>query len=379
MPLRAAIIRAVHRAHRSLINNEVIVIGAGPVGLFQVFELGLLGLRAHVIESMAQAGGQCIELYPDKPIYDIPALPVCSGRELIERLQQQIRPFEPRFHLGQTVTSLRRADNGRLRLETSGALAFDAGAAIIAGGLGAFAPRTLNLLEAQPLVGRTVHYKVSEPALFEGQDIVIAGGGDAALDWALVLVERARSVVLVHRSATFRAAPASVARMHALCDEGRMQLCEGDIVGLETADGALSQVRVRGRSGMVQRIEASHLLVFWGLHPALGPIAQWGLSLERQQLMVDPATFQTPVPGIFAVGDINTYPGKKKLILSGFHEAALCAFAVHAHLNHGEGAHLQYTTTSPALHRRLGVRDPDTDPEVGATPQPPPRVAAGVA
>ena len=339
-----------------MINCNAVIIGAGPVGLFQVFELGLLGLDAHVIDSMPHAGGQCIELYPDKPIYDIPAVPACSGRELIARLQQQIRPFAPQFHLGNTVTSLERMENGRFRLHTSTGLAFDAGVVIIAGGLGAFAPRTLDLPEAASLVGRALHYKVSQPALFDDQDIVIAGGGDAALDWALTLVDRVRSLVLVHRSSTFRAAPANVARMHALCDEGRMQLCEGDIVGLETTDDTLAQVRVRTRSGMVQRIEASHLLVFWGLHPALGPIADWGLALEHQQLVVDPSTFQTSIPGVFAVGDINTYPGKKKLILSGFHEAALCAFAAHAHLHPGDKVNLQYTTTSPALQRRLGVR-----------------------
>jgi thioredoxin reductase (NADPH) len=350
-----------------MINCNAVIIGAGPVGLFQVFELGLLGLDAHVIDSMPHAGGQCIELYPDKPIYDIPAVPACSGRELIERLQQQIRPFAPQFHLGNTVTSLERMENGRFRLHTSTGLAFDAGVVIIAGGLGAFAPRTLDLPEAASLVGRALHYKVSQPALFDDQDIVIAGGGDAALDWALALVDRVRSLVLVHRSSTFRAAPANVARMHALCDEGRMQLCEGDIVGLETTDDTLAQVRVRTRSGMVQRIGASHLLVFWGLHPALGPIADWELALEHQQLVVDPSTFQTSIPGVFAVGDINTYPGKKKLILSGFHEAALCAFAAHAHLHPGDKVNLQYTTTSPALQRRLGVR--------AAAGHPPPRVA----
>ncbi|TPG45638.1 NAD(P)/FAD-dependent oxidoreductase [Rhodanobacter glycinis] len=359
-----------------MINCDTVIVGAGPVGLFQVFELGLLGLDAHVVDAVPHAGGQCIELYPDKPIYDIPAVPVCSGRELIERLQQQIRPFAPQFHLGHTVTSLKHIANGRFSLRTSAGLAFDAGAVIVAGGLGAFAPRTLDLPEAAPLVNRTLHYKVAQPALFDGQDIVIAGGGDAALDWALALVDRVRSLVLVHRSSSFRAAPASVARMHALCDEGRMQLCEGDIVGLETADEALAQVRVRTRSGMVQRIEASHLVVLWGLHPALGPIADWGLALERQQLVVDPSTFQTSVPGVFAVGDINTYPGKKKLILSGFHEAALCAFAAHAHLHPGDKVNLQYTTTSPALQRRLGVREAGRGDAVA---QPPPRVAASAA
>jgi thioredoxin reductase (NADPH) len=342
-----------------MVNCDTVIVGAGPVGLFQVFELGLLGLGAHVVDSVPHPGGQCAELYPDKPIYDIPAVPVCSGRELIERLQQQIRPFAPSFHLGQTVTALERQADGRFALRTSAGLEFDTGAVIIAAGLGAFAPRTLDLPEAATLVGRTLHYKVPQPELFDHADLVIAGGGDAALDWALALVDRVRSLVLVHRSTAFRAAPASVARMHALCEHGRMQSCEGDIVGLETESGALRRIRVRTRGGMVRRMDAGHLLVCWGLHPALGPIADWGLALERQQLVVNPATFQTSLPGVFAVGDINTYPGKKKLILSGFHETALCAFAVHDHLRPGDRAALQYTSTSPLLQRRLGVREPE--------------------
>ncbi|MBS0383419.1 MAG: NAD(P)/FAD-dependent oxidoreductase [Proteobacteria bacterium] len=340
---------------------DAAIIGAGPVGLFQVFELGLLGIRAQVIDSMPEIGGQCSELYPDKPIYDIPAIPVCSARELVERLQQQVRPFAPEFHLGETVTGVARAADGRFHVQTSGELEFDAGVVIIAGGLGAFAPRTLDVPEAAALVGRSLHYKVADAARFDGRDVVIAGGGDAAIDWALTLVERVHSLVLVHRSGKFRAAPAHVAQMLALCDTGKMQFLEGDIVGLEAPQGTLRQVRVRARDGVVRRIDAEQLLVFWGLHPKLGPIADWDLALDNQQLVVDPATFQTSVPGIFAVGDIVTYPGKKKLILSGFHEAALCAFAAREHLNPGEKVPLQYTTTSPLLQRRLGVREETGD------------------
>lgn len=343
-----------------MVNCDAVIIGAGPVGLFQVFELGLLGIRAHVIDSMPRAGGQCIELYPDKPIYDIPAVPVCSARELVERLLEQIRPFAPEFHLGQTVTRVAAKANGRLDVHTSAGLDLDAAIVIIAGGLGAFAPRTLGLPEAAPLVDRSLHYKVTDASRFDGKDIVIAGGGDAAIDWTLELVERARSVVLVHRSMKLRAAPTHVAQMHALCEAGRMQFLEGDIVGLDAPRDALEQVRVRGRDGVVRRIGAEQLLVFWGLHPNLGPIADWGLALEHQQLTVDPATFRTSVPGIFAIGDIATYPGKKKLILSGFHEAALCAFAAREHLNPGEMVTLQYTTTSPLLQRRLGVHAEST-------------------
>lgn len=339
---------------------DAVIVGAGPVGLFQVFELGLLGIHAQVIDSMPEIGGQCSELYPDKPIYDIPAIPVCSARELVERLQQQVRPFAPEFHLGETVNAVTRMSDGRFQLRTDGGLEFDTGVVIVAGGLGAFAPRTIDLPEAAALVGRSLHYKVADATQFDGRDVVIAGGGDAAIDWALALVERARSLVLVHRSGKFRAVPAHVAQMHALCDAGRMQFLEGDIVGLEAPQGALQQVRVRARDGVVRRIEAEQLLVFWGLHPKLGPIADWGLALDRQQLVVDPATFQTSVPGVFAVGDIVTYPGKKKLILSGFHESALCAFAAREYLSPGEKVFLQYTTTSPLLQRRLGVRaEPD--------------------
>jgi thioredoxin reductase (NADPH) len=339
-----------------MIRCDVVIVGAGPVGLFQVFELGLLGLRAHLVDAMPQVGGQCIELYPDKPIYDIPAVPVCSAQELVDRLQQQIRPFAPEFHLGQTVTRVDRRDDGRFHLQTSAGAEFDTATVVIAGGLGAFAPRTLDLPGALPLVGHSVHYKVTDANLFAGRDIVIAGGGDAALDWTLALLDRVGSLVLVHRSGKFRAAPAHVAQMHALCEAGRMQCLEGDVVGLEAPRGHLQQVRIRARDGVVRRVGAEHLLVFWGLHPKLGPIADWGLAREHQQLLVDPATFRASVPGIHAIGDIAAYPGKKKLILSGFHEAALCAFALREYLDPGEQVPLQYTTTSPLLQRRLGVR-----------------------
>ena len=342
--------------------TDAVIVGAGPVGLFQVFELGLLGLNAHVIDSMPHIGGQCIELYPDKPIYDIPAVPVCTGRELVELLQTQIRHFAPQFHLEQTVLSVRRMETGHFEIVTGAGTRFDTRVVIVAGGLGAFSPRLLDVPEAASLVGKSVHYKVSQPDLFDGKDMVIAGGGDAALDWSIALIDRARSIVLVHRSSKFRAVPAHVQRMQELCGEGRMQFFEGDIVGLETAGDELKSVRVRARSGVVQRIETEQLLVLWGLHPALGPIAEWGLELEYHQLAVDNETFQTSTPGIFAVGDVNIYPGKKKLILSGFHEAALCAFAVCEFLNPGKKVSLQYTSTSPVLRHRLGV-SPDIDDE----------------
>ncbi len=368
--------------NREPICIDAVIVGAGPAGLFQVFELGLLGLSAHVIDSMPQIGGQCIELYPDKPLYDIPAVPVCTGRELIERLQTQIQPFSPQFHLEETISSVRRMDTGHFEVVTSAGTRFDTRVVIVAGGLGAFSPRQLDVPEAAGLVGKSVHYKVTDSKLFDGKDIVIADGSDAALDWSMALIDRARSIVLVHRSSKFRAAPAHIKRMQELCDEGRMQFLEGDIVGLETAGDELKSVRVRARSGVVQRIETEQLLVLWGLHPALGPIAEWGLPLDYHQLIVDSATFQTSTPGIFAVGDITVYPGKKKPILSGFHEAALCAYGVRGCLNPGEKVHLQYTTTSPLIRKRLGVSadiDGDSDrvaPQAPTFTDPKPRVAA---
>jgi thioredoxin reductase (NADPH) len=348
-----------------MITTDALVVGAGPVGLFAVFELGLLGMHAQVVDAMPRVGGQCVELYPDKPIYDIPALPVCGARELIERLTQQIRPFAPQFHLGAVVTAVRPQANGRLVVCTSSGHVFDAGVVIIAAGLGAFAPRKLTLPEAVALEGKSIHYKVADAAAFAGADIVIAGGGDSALDWAIELSGRAH-VVLVHRSAKFRAAAATIARMHALCAEARMQFLEGDIVGLDAGAETLHTVRVRSRDGIVRRVDAKHLLVFWGMHPALGPIADWGLGLDRSQIAVDTAHFATNVPGIYAVGDVNTYPGKRKLILSGFHEAALAAFAAKEHLNPGAKVHLQYTTTSPLMQRRLGVADAAVEIEEAA-------------
>ncbi|HEY7378346.1 MAG TPA: NAD(P)/FAD-dependent oxidoreductase [Steroidobacteraceae bacterium] len=344
------------------IDTDVVIVGAGPVGLFQVFELGLLGLKAHLVDSLAAAGGQCIELYPDKPIYDIPALPVCTGRELIERLLEQIRPFEAGLHLGQEVTEVHRREDGRFHVVTSRGTHFRAGAVVIAGGVGSFQPRRLSVEGAERHEGRTLHYKVRDPALFAGEDLVILGGGDSALDWTLNLVERARSVVLVHRRPEFRAAHASVARMFELRDAGQLDYLQGQVQQLIEDDGRLAGVSVRTADGVTRRVGASQLLVFWGLHPRLGPIAHWGLELSRRVLHVDAERFQTSVPGIFAVGDINDYPGKKKLILSGFHETALAAFAIQSHLQPGKKVHLQYTTTSPLMHRRLGVVAPDSDP-----------------
>jgi thioredoxin reductase (NADPH) len=339
------------------IQAEVVIVGAGPCGLFQVFELGLLGISAHIVDSLPAPGGQCTELYPDKPIYDIPALPVCGAQELVDRLMQQIKPFKPQFHLGQEVIQFSHREDGRFSIATAAGTRFDAGAVVIAGGVGSFQARRIGVEGAESFEGSGILYRVKDAGALEGKRLVIFGGGDSALDWTLELAPRARSLTLVHRRAEFRAAPASVARMKELVAAGRMRCFEALPQSLITAQGTLSGVNIKAADGAVHALEADQLLVFFGLHPKLGPIAEWGLELEKKALKVDTEKFQTSLPGVFAVGDINTYPGKKKLILSGFHEAALAAFAIQHHLFPQKRQFLQYTTTSPIMHQRLGVPD----------------------
>ena len=337
------------------IETDAVIIGAGPVGLFQVFELGLLEIKAHVIDSLPEVGGQCIELYPDKPIYDIPAIPVCTGRELVSNLLKQIEPFAPQFHLNQEVSTLEKQADGRFLIRTSQNQRFLSKTVFIAAGVGAFQPRTLNLEGIEAFVDKQVFYRVRDPEQFTGKKMVICGGGDSALDWALHFVGKAASVTLIHRRDDFKAAPQSVAKMRALCAAGEMQLLIGQITGFESSNGYLTDIAVTNIDGEVQVIALDTLLLFYGLSPKLGPIADWGLDIDRKQIAVDTACFQTSAPGIYAVGDINIYPGKKKLILSGFHEAALAAFAAAAYIAPEKQIQLQYTTTSPKLHKALGV------------------------
>lgn len=340
------------------ITTDVVIVGAGPVGLFQVFELGLLDIRAHLIDTLPQVGGQCSELYPDKPIYDIPALPVCGAQELIDRLMEQISPFEPTFHLSQEVSALEQQENGRFLLRTSKGTVFDTATVIIAAGLGAFQPRRLRAPGAADYENTHVRYSVKDPSYYDGKDLVILGGGDSALDWTLELCDRVNSMVLIHRRDSYRAQPASVNKMKQLVADGKMQELQGNVVHVHGDGERIDALEVLGPDGVKRKVETEETLVFWGLSPNLGPIAEWGLDIEKKQIRVDTEKFQTSVPGIFAVGDINTYPGKKKLILSGFHEAALAAFAIQKHLNPDKKVFLQYTTTSPVMHKRLGVETP---------------------
>jgi thioredoxin reductase (NADPH) len=339
------------------IQVDVVIVGAGPCGLFQIFELGLLGIHAHVVDSLKHPGGQCSELYPEKPIYDIPALPVCGAQELVDRLLQQAKPFNAQFHMGEEVTELQVLPDRTFLLKTSRDTRFHAKTVIIAGGLGSFQPRRLGLEGSEAFEGKHIHYKVKSAGDFTGKHLVIFGGGDSALDWTLEFVGKARSVTLVHRRAEFRAQPASVSKMRDLVAHGSMRYVEAIAHSLLTEGEAFRGVRVKSLDGQFHEISADQALVFFGLHPKLGPIANWGLGIDKRAIQVDTEKFQTNVPGVFAVGDINTYPGKKKLILSGFHEAALAAFAVAAHLNPAKKIPLQYTTTSPIMHKRLGVPD----------------------
>lgn len=345
----------------SVIETDAVIVGAGPVGLFQVFELGLLEIKAHVVDSLRTVGGQCMELYPTKPIYDIPAVPVYSSYELTENLLKQIHPFDPVFHLGEEVTNVTKRSDGRFDVKTSKGTQFLCKVVIIASGVGSFQPRPLRVPGIEKFEGTQLHYRVRNPEIFTGKNIVICGGGDSALDWTLNLVGKAESVVLIHRRDGFRAADSSVAKMKELCENWEMQFEVGQISGFEEKDGHLAEIRVTGDDGVVRRMPLDHLLVFYGLTPKLGPIANWGLEIYRKQIVVDTEKFQTSIPGIFAVGDINTYPGKKKLILCGFHECALAAFAAADIVHPEKKTLLQYTTTSPKLHKVLGVETPSLD------------------
>lgn len=348
-----------------MIETDAVIVGAGPVGLFQVFELGLLEIKAHIIDSLAYPGGQCIELYPDKPIYDIPAVPMCTGRELTDNLLKQIEPFGATFHLGQEVTRVEKQVDGRFFVETAKGTQFLTKTVFIAGGVGAFQPRQLKVEGLDAFNERQVFYRVRDPAFFAGKDLVIVGGGDSALDWALNFAQegphQASSVILIHRRDGFRAAPASVAKMRELCDALQMQFIVGQVTGIDTSGDRLTGLKVTGSDAVTRIVPVELLLVFFGLSPKLGPIADWGLGLDRKQVVVDTEKFETSIPGIFAVGDINTYPGKKKLILSGFHEAALAAFGASPYVFPEKRVLLQYTTTSPKLHKVLGVETPNFD------------------
>ena len=326
--------------------TDVAVVGAGPVGLFAVFECGMLGLKCHLIDSLEAVGGQCAALYPDKPIYDIPACPRLMAGELVARLAEQAAPFAPVYHLGQQVVAV-AGGGGGWRLETSSGARIDARAVIVAAGGGAFGPNRPPLAGIERYEGKSVFYMVARREDFRGKRVVVAGGGDSALDWVLSLAEVARKVYVVHRRPKFRGAPESVARIQALAEAGAVVeiVVPYHLHALEGRDGGLEAVVVASLEGETRRLEAEVLLPFFGLSMKLGPIADWGLELDRQLIAVDPATCETNKAGVFAIGDIAAYPGKLKLILSGFAEAALAAHAIYKLVHPDQELHWEYSTT----------------------------------
>ena len=330
----------------STAETDVAIIGAGPVGLFAVFECGMLKMRCHVVDALETTGGQCAALYPEKPIYDIPGYPRIDAADLVHRLEEQAAPFHPVYHLSQRVERLERQPGGWL-LETSGGTRIAARAVIIAAGVGAFGPNRPPLPGIEAYEGRSIFYLVKRREDFRGKRVVIAGGGDSAVDWALALADVARSIQVVHRRPKFRAAPESAARLEALAAQGRIELViPYQLARLEGAAGRLSAVVVSTLEGAERALPADALLPFFGLAMNLGPIAEWGLALEHKHIVVEPATCATSQPGIFAIGDIALYPGKLKLILCGFSEAAMAARAIHPLVHPGEALHFEYSTTT---------------------------------
>lgn len=326
--------------------TDVAIIGAGPVGLFSVFECGMLRLKCHVIDALDMIGGQCSALYPEKPIYDIPAHPSILAQDLIEKLEQQVAPFDPIYHLGQRVEDITRQDSGRFVLTTSTGVQINAGAIIVAAGVGAFGPNRPPLAGIENYEGSSVFYFVKSREEFRGKKIVIGGGGDSAVDWALSLSEVAEHVTVVHRRAKFRAAPESLAKLESLAASGKIDLAVPyQLSGLTGSNGQLTSVCIEDMDGQKREVPADCLLPFYGLAMNLGPIAHWGLNLERNHITVDQATSQTSETGIYAVGDIAHYPTKLKLILTGFAEAAQAAHSIRALLHPDEIIHFEYSTT----------------------------------
>jgi thioredoxin reductase (NADPH) len=347
------------------ITTDALIIGAGPVGLFQVFELGLREISAHVVESLPFAGGQCVELYGDKPIYDIPALPTCTGRELTERLMQQLRPFSPTFHFDQLVSHLAPTAGGRFDVRTRAGLAFDCGAIVLAAGVGAFVPRALKVHGLEPFEGRQLFYRpeLVPASALAGKRVLVAGATEHALAYATMLAtavaEQASTapahVSLIHRRDVFEVDDTVLASFRAACAGGSLNFVIGQPTGFEATGDRLVALNVLDAAGQTGPLEVDTIVVLQGLSPKLGPLADWGIALERRQVAVDLRHFQTSVPGIFAVGDVVTYPGKQRLIVCGFHEATLAAAGVGGHLSPGDDGPLEYTTSSPRIHKLLGV------------------------
>ncbi|GBD47247.1 NAD(P)/FAD-dependent oxidoreductase [Methylopila sp. Yamaguchi] len=336
-----------------IIRTDAVIVGAGPVGLFAVFQLGMVDVEAHVVDILDRPGGQCVELYPEKPIYDIPGLPEVTGQGLADNLLAQIQPFAPRFHFGQMVSALERTPDGRFLLTTDAGTRFDAKVVVIAAGGGSFLPRRAPIPGVEAYEGRSVFYAVRSKDAFRAKHLVIIGGGDSALDWTLNLAPIAESVTLIHRRDVFRAAPDTVNKMRALVDKGVVDLFIGQATGLIGENGMLKAVKAKAEDGSLHEIAADAMLPFFGLAAQLGPIADWGLNLSENLIPVDVESYQTTTPGVFAIGDVNAYPGKLKLILSGFHEAALMAQAAARRVHPERRMVFQHSTSSSTLQKKL--------------------------
>ena len=336
------------------IKTDVVIIGAGPVGLFAVFELGLLDIKAHLIDILDKVGGQCAELYPEKPIYDIPGIPLITGHGLTDALMEQIKPFNPAFHLGEMVLKVEKLGDAQFRVATDGDKVFECKCVVVAAGGGSFQPKRPPIAGIEGYEDKSVHYAVRKMDAFRDKSLVIVGGGDSALDWTLNLQPIAKRVTLVHRRDEFRGAPDSVNKMRALVASGDMDLKIGQVTALEGDNGQLVAATVKGKE-TADRIACDAMLPFFGLTMKLGPVADWGIKMEDELIPVDTAAFETSVPGIFAIGDINTYPGKLKLILSGFHEGALMAQKIYHYVYPEKRLVFQYTTSSTSLQKKLGV------------------------
>ncbi len=341
-----------------IITTDVVIVGAGPAGLFAVFELGLLDIKAHLIDILPRAGGQCSELYPEKPIYDIPGFPLVTGQGLVDNLMKQIEPFGPTFHFGEMVDgveSLGTAERPAFRVTTDAGKIFECKAVLVAAGGGSFQPKKPPIAGIDGYEGTSVFYAVRKMEDYRGKNVMIVGGGDSALDWTLNLHPLAKRITLIHRRDDFRGAPHSVNAMRELVAGGKMDLMIGQVTGLAGEGAHLANVTVKLNDGSSKDVATERLIPFFGLTMKLGPIANWGLNLHENLVPVDTEKFETSTPGIFAVGDINTYPGKLKLILSGFHEVALAAQRVHRYVHPDKKLTFQYTTSSTNLQKKLGV------------------------
>jgi thioredoxin reductase (NADPH) len=337
------------------IKTDALIIGAGPCGLFAVFELGLLDIKAHLIDILDKIGGQCAELYPEKPIYDIPGIPMVTGQGLTDSLMEQIKPFGATFHLNEMVETIEKIGDPLFRVVTDAGQVFETKVVIISAGGGSFQPKRPPVPGIEAYEGKSVYYSVRKMDAFRDKDILIVGGGDSALDWTLNLQPIARSMTLLHRRDDFRAAPHSVEQMRALVKAGKMQMKLGQVTSLEGEGGQLTAAVVKGNDNTTFKVECNTMLPFFGLTMKLGPVANWGVSLENNLIPVETSAFETNVPGIFAIGDINTYPGKLKLILSGFHEGALMSQKAHRYIYPDKRLVFQYTTSSSSLQKKLGV------------------------